>query len=86
MNQTNEIQEDQQLSPKPVGLMISSIICSILALGVIPPLFGGLALFLGYKAYKRDSGIGLVCMIVAGIALIAGIIFGALWGMENLRF
>ena len=84
MNETPELQKSPH--QKPIGFMISSIICSILALGVIPPLFGGLAIFLGYQAYKRDSGIGQVCMIIAGIALIVGIVSGALWGMENIRF
>lgn len=65
--------------------MVGSIICSVLALGIVPPLFGGLALFFGYQAYKRDSGIGQVCMVIAGIALIVGIVFGALWGVENIR-
>jgi|APSaa5957512622_1039677.scaffolds.fasta_scaffold231596_2 hypothetical protein len=83
MSSPSEIQQNQQ---KPTGFMISSIVCSILALGVIPPLFGGLAIYFGYQAYKRDAGIGQVCMVIAGIALIVGVIFGALWGMENIRF
>ena len=66
--------------------MIASIICSMLALGVIPFLFGGLAIFFGYQAYKRDAGIGQVCMTIGGIALIVGVIAAALWGMENMRF
>lgn len=86
MNDTNGFQNTSQSPKKPIGLMIGSIICSILALGVIPPLFGGIAIFLGYQAYKRDSGIGIVCMTIGGIALIVGIVFGALWGMENIRF
>lgn len=86
MNNTNELPEIPQLPKKPTGLMIGSIVCSVLALGILPPLFGGLALFLGYQAYKRDSGIGQVCMVIGGIALIVGIVIGALWGMENIRF
>lgn len=71
---------------RPVKWMIASIVCSVIALGLVPPLFGGLAIFLGYQAYKRDTGIGMVCMAIGGIALIAGVIMGALWGAENLRF
>lgn len=84
MNASPELR--QPPTKKPVGFMVSSIFCSILALGVVPPLFGGLALFLGYQAYKRDAGIGQVCMIIAGISLIVGIVVGALWGAENIRF
>jgi formate hydrogenlyase subunit 3/multisubunit Na+/H+ antiporter MnhD subunit len=86
MSNIHKFEESPQLSKRPTGLMIGSIICSVLALGIFPPLFGGLAIFLGYQAYKRDSGIGQVCMIIGGIALIVGIIVGALWRMENLHF
>lgn len=86
MSKPTEVQQNQQSPKKPIGFMISSIACSMLALGVVPPLFGGLAIFLGYQAYKRDAGIGQVCMIIAGIALIVGVVSGALWGMENIRF
>jgi len=86
MNDTNRFQDNSQTPKRPTGLMIGSIVCSVLALGVIPPLFGGLAIFLGYQAYKRDAGIGQVCMVIGGIALIVGVIVGALWGMENIRF
>jgi formate hydrogenlyase subunit 3/multisubunit Na+/H+ antiporter MnhD subunit len=66
--------------------MIASIICSALAIGAVPPLFGGLAIFFGYQAYKRDAGIGKVCMAIGGVALIVGFVLGALWGAENIRF
>ena len=84
MNETNR--PNVPKSSKPIGLMIGSVICSILALGLVPPLFGGLAIFLGYLAYRRDSGIGTICMVIGGIALIVGVVLGALWGMENIRF
>ena len=71
---------------RPVGWMIASIICSVLAIGAVPPLFGGLAIFFGYQAYKRDAGIGRVCMAIGGVALIVGFVSGALWGAENIRF
>lgn len=73
-------------SNRPVGLMISSIICSVIALAFAPPLFGGLAIYLGYLAYKRDSSIGQVCMTIGGIALIVGVVIGYWVGMETLQF
>lgn len=73
-----------QNGKKPLGWMIGSLICSVIALGVAPPLFGGLAIFLGYQAYRRDTGLGIVSMIIGGIALIVGIIMGAMWGIQNL--
>jgi hypothetical protein len=84
MRETPEYNQPSQ--SKPIGFMVSSIVCSVIALGFFPPIFGGLAIFLGYQAYKRDTGIGQVCMVIAGIALIVGIIIGALWGMENIQF
>jgi len=73
-------------SHKPIGWVIASIICSVVALGIVPFLFGGLAIFFGYQAYKLNTGIGQVCMVIGGIALIVGVIIGVLWGMENIRF
>lgn len=71
---------------KPVFWMILSIAFAVISLGVFPLLFGGFALFFGYQAYKRDARLGQVCLLIAGIALIVGIVGGALWGMENIRF
>ena len=70
----------------PVGLIMASIICSILALGVVPPLFGGVAIYLAYRVQKKHTIAGNVCMVIGIVALIIGVISGAFWGMENLRF
>ena len=86
MNLPNEMQDIPDQSPKkPIGLMIGSIISSIIALGLIPPLFGGLAIFLGFQAYKRDTGIGQICMGIGGVAMLAGFIIGFIIGAENIR-
>lgn len=86
MTGSHEGTDGSQSAKRPTALMTGSIVCSVLALGLLPPLFGGLAIFLGYKAYQRDAGLGQVCMTIGGIALIVGVILGAWFGAENLRF
>jgi len=65
---------------------IGAIVASIIAIGVFPPLFGGLGLLFGYLASRHHRGLGIALMIMAAISLIVGVILGAMWGMENLRF
>lgn len=86
MSSSHKGTDGSQSAVRPTALMIGSIVCSVVALGLLPPLFGGLAIFLGYKAYQRDAGVGQVCMTIGGIALIVGFIVGAWFGAENLRF
>ncbi len=63
---------------------IGAIVVSIIAIGVLPPLFGGLGIFFGYLASKHHRGLGIALMIMAAISLIVGVILGAIWGMGNL--
>lgn len=68
----------------PMGLMISSIVCSIIAIGFLPPVWGGVAIYLGYQAYQRNTNVGQICMVFGGLALIIGVIVGAWEAMGNL--
>lgn len=77
---------DNSVEGRPIGLMVASIVCSVIAVLFVPLLFGGLAIFFGYRAYKVDEGIGKVCMTIGGIALIVGVIAGALIGMQTYQF
>lgn len=77
---------DSPTNSRPIGWMIASFLFAMLSLGVFPPLTGGVALFCAYNVYQRDRGLGQVCMVLAGIALIVGVVVGALWGAENIRF
>jgi FtsH-binding integral membrane protein len=72
-------------SSRPTGLIIGSLLCSVVALGIVPLLFGSLAIFLGYRAYHKDAAMGRACMFIGGAALIIGVVVGAVWGMENLN-
>ncbi len=56
---------------------IWSIICSIGAVFLIPPLFGGIAFYLGYRAKKSGDQAGDILMIAAAVATVVGMIFGA---------
>ncbi len=60
------------------GWAYISIGCSVIALMLFPPVFGIAGIFSGYQVHKRGrEGQGIVLMIVAGIALIAGMLIGA---------
>jgi len=57
-----------------------SIICSVLALVLIPPLLGGIAIYLGFRAKKRGDAAGDLLIVVGVVALIAGrVIDTILW-------
>jgi hypothetical protein len=59
-----------------VGLGIAS---AVIALVLLPPLFGGLGIVFGCLAKRRGSQIaGVVTMYISGIALVVGMVIGAL--------
>jgi hypothetical protein len=60
------------------GLVVGSIICSIVALIFIPPLFGGLGIWLSSKVKKTNEGLGSGLMWFAGLCLFGGMALGAL--------
>ena len=57
------------------GNIAGSIICSIIALLFIPPLFGGIAIYLGHKVKEEDVGNGNALMAVGIICMILGLLF-----------
>lgn len=62
------------------GLVAGSLMASLLAAFALPPLFGPLALWLGYRVLKKGSDLGVFCMGIAVMATIVGIWFGIwLW-------
>ena len=55
------------------------IVSAIIALVLLPPLFGGLGILFGCLARRRGSQTaGVVTMYVSGIAVVVGMIVGAL--------
>jgi len=57
-----------------------SIICSVLALFLVPPLLGGIAVYLGFRAKKQGDAAGDLLIVVGVVALIAGMVIGTiLW-------
>ena len=77
----------QQLPAQP-GLSVPgiwSIICSIAAVFLVPPLFGAAAVYLGYRAKKSGDRAGDALMIGAVVATIAGMIFGAIFWTQVVQ-
>ena len=76
----------QQSTTKLVLWSTFSVLSAIIAIGVFPPLFGGLSILFGYFARWQHQTVGTILMIMGGVALVIGFIIGALWGMENIHF
>jgi hypothetical protein len=62
----------------PGRLIAWSLICAAIALVFVPPVFGGIAVYLGWRARKYNEGMGTTLMIVAGVATAIGMGIGAL--------
>ena len=60
------------------GLVIGAIVCSVLALIFVPPLLGGIGLYLGSRVRKTNDGLGTSLMWLAGGCLVVGMFIGAL--------
>lgn len=54
------------------------IVCSIVAILVLPPISGGLAIYLAYRAKKAGDRAGDALMIGAIVATVIGMIIGAI--------
>ncbi len=55
------------------GFVIGSIICAVIAVLFIPPLFGIIGIILGYFALRRDRKAGIISMILATLCMIGGL-------------
>jgi len=81
----NEVFE--QAKGKDAGVFIAfSIISAIVAIFFFPIIFGPLGIALGYIAYRRNSRVGTICMIVALVCMIIGFIWGAMTYWENSSY
>lgn len=65
-------------SRPPAGLVAGAVICAVIALVFLPPVMGGIAIYLGSRVRKYDESLGTNLMIGAGIAMVAGIVIGVL--------
>ena len=60
----------------PQGLVIAAIVCVVLALLILPPLFGGIAMYLGYRVRATNQELGTNLMIAGAVAIVIGAIIG----------
>ena len=59
------------------GFTIAGAVCAVLALVLVPPVFGILGLVLGLIAYKKHDRVGLYVAIASVACGVAGMILGA---------
>lgn len=64
-------------------LIVGSIICSVIALMLLPPVFGAGALIFGYHIYKKRAETGKIYMTVGAIAILVGDIIAVVFALQN---
>jgi hypothetical protein len=67
-----------EVAHAPPSMLAVSIICAIISLGVVPPLFGAIALYAAYRVYRQDPGKGAPLLWLAGGCALAGMVIDAL--------
>jgi len=79
-NAQPSVQPRVQIESSGAGLAIFlSILFGITALFFLPPLFGGLGVFFGFKVkQKGNEGLGIALMVVNGACLLIGMFLGVL--------
>jgi hypothetical protein len=76
--------EPQTQEPAPTrnagrGWSIAGIVCGVIAVLIIPILFGPLGIIFGIVGYRKgDQKVGRIAIVVAAVGLVLGIIVGAL--------
>lgn len=76
--QTAATVQTPSASSDSIALMAFGYISAFIGLFFIPPLFGGIGVFLGYLLKKRNDVQGRYLMIASGAAIIIGFMFGFL--------
>ncbi|RNA66992.1 hypothetical protein [Alteribacter keqinensis] len=61
---------------KPTWMLVVGYINALIALLLVPILFGGLGILFGYLYKKHDPKQGKTLMIVAGAAIVIGALIG----------
>ena len=70
-------QQPQTTAQNPSNtLSIIGIVCGVIALLFIPPLFGIAGVVLGVVARSKGERLGTIAIIVAAIGLVVGMILG----------
>jgi len=61
------------------GYLALGIVSAIVALLILPPVFGIISIFCGVQLYRKfDEGLGLAIIILGGACLVIGVIIGIL--------
>lgn len=54
-----------------------SVVCALISLMFLPPIFGAIAIYFGYSVKKTSPNKGYALMVFGGVCLIIGAIVGA---------
>ena len=61
------------------GYLILGIISAIIALFILPPVFGAISIVCGIQLFRKfDEGLGLAICILGGVCLSIGVVLGIL--------
>lgn len=74
--------QEAQSKPEPNLWIFLGIVFALIALFLLPPLFGGLGVYFGYRAKQAGSeGGGIAIMVVSAACMLLGMLIGATtWG------
>jgi hypothetical protein len=60
------------------GFSIAGIVMGVIAVFIIPILFGPLGILFGFLGHRKGDPLGKTAMIVAAIGMVVGFVIGAL--------
>ena len=60
------------------GFSIAAIVCGVVAVLILPIVFGPVGLVLGAVAKKRGESLSTIALVVAGVGMVVGFVIGAL--------
>lgn len=68
------------------GFSIAGIVCGVIALLILPIIFGPVGLILGGVAKSKREPRANIALIVAGVGMVAGFIIGAIFATSVMRY
>lgn len=76
--QSSTGQSTSTASSSSKGFSIGAIVCGIVAVLILPIVFGPVGLVLGGVAKKRGERLSTIALVVAGVGMVLGFVLGAL--------
>lgn len=66
----------QKESGQTVGFVMAGILCAGVAFFFLPPLFGGIGMYLGIQAHKKNHPMATLVIVLSAIGFVVGMALG----------